>query len=751
LKKSFKKIISLIITIFILLSTNVPIKADIGGGGTETGVLQIKTDSASPEEHQALSMTVDSVSSYSSLQAFCIGWTFTFSNSNGSVTVYVPLAQIDTDGGSRTYTLPITTGWTKEFTGIAGGKSIRDLISNKTLYDTIIKAGCSVHADARIRKYSYLPDPSPKGIYTPLNTYANSKTELDSNFSEFSTNFKTNTKADYFDLSMTLDPEPIPVPDPSVMLNLPEDGSTVLQGTTVTLKGFGTGCHHIAGYVDGAMYGNEQINPNEDISTQMKYETTVKLDEIRDYTFQIKGRNTALSTDTGSKLAVSSIHTVHVVAPELDTGNIYIKCLDAASNVVISSSSIPNVPYGLSKTVSAPTVQGYSAKGSYSSFNSSTPSGSVMQPGVLSQTVTLSTTSRVAYVYFWYDEVKGPSAIIDGLDLVQAGDIFTLSGSRSYCKQAGAKIVKYDWSVPIDGVSGETSFGSPGAYTVRLTVTDSNGLTDTAKHNMTVTPPKPVARIITSGKIKENRKITIDARNSGSPDKYPINWSKTNWKIEPDLTTGATWDFGIRLEDGTVIKIDRTTDQSFLNGQAVFYFQARDSGSYKLTLSVTNTYPESDTLNGEITVAEDKLPVADYKVQETNLREYNNPSDSEKQKYGKMPVIDASYSPDADTISKRTWCYRYNSQNDKDTDGKDIYSDDITKYRFEGDLSAQFLQSEGQRLVVENDNDTQIEIWSYDVGMYFVQLIVEEGIPDNETIKELLLPSDIRSSELKGW
>ena len=235
MKQTLRIILSLFMIIAILVSMNTPSYAGYG-----TGALDSVGDGATPKEHQALKMLVDSVASTSSLQAFCIGWTFTFSNSNGSVSVYVPLSQIDKDGGSRTYTFPMTTGWTKEFTGIAGGKSIRDLVSNKTTYDNIIKDGCTVHADARIQKYSY-----SSGAFTPLNTYADSKSEIDSNFLEFSDTFKTNTKNDYFDLSLTLAPEPIILPIPKVNIAMPLDDSTVLQGTTVTFKGFGTGVHHM--------------------------------------------------------------------------------------------------------------------------------------------------------------------------------------------------------------------------------------------------------------------------------------------------------------------------------------------------------------------------------------------------------------------------------------------------------------------------------------------------------------------------
>jgi hypothetical protein len=447
-----------------------------------------------------------------------------------------------------------------------------------------------------------------------------------------------------------------------------------------------------------------------------------------------------------------------IVLPKIippSTGNIEVRCIDSLTNTLIpyTGSTITNVPYGISKTISSPPVDGYSAIGSYSVYNGSSETTSIsnMQRGTLSQSVTLSSTSKNAYVYFWYDVIKGPVAYIDGPTKVKAGNDFDLSGSRSYCKQAGATIVKYHWSVPITGVSGTTSFGSPGIYTVKLTVTDSNGLTGSTTHDIEVTPPTPTARFSLSGKTKENRKITIDAGTSDSPDNYPIDWPRTTWKIEPDISTGATWEMGVRLSDGTVKTIDQNTDQSILNGQSILYFQARYAGNYNVTLSVTNTYPASNTYKGIIVVVKDLAPISEIDVQASNLRENENPVDNTKRNYGVIPVVDHSYSPDGDTIGKRTWSYRYNSLNNKDVNGNPIFTDDITMYKFNGNLTTLFEMTEGQRLVVDSDNDSSIELWTYDVGKYKVMVLVEESIPDNETIKELLLPTDIRTSIQKGW
>lgn len=719
-------------------------------------------------------MTVDSVSSNSPLQAFCIGWNFTFSNlqvSSVPVSVYVPLSGVNTSGGSRTYTFPLTTGWTREFTGISGGKSIRDLVSDKKTYDKIIKSGCTVHANAKILKFKYTNGkPVPMGTYanginSPPNVFADNKNDIEyidsngkshGNFTEFSESFKENTKNDYYELSLTLAAEPLP--PPKVALTFPEDGSTVIQGTSVSFGGSGTGCHHIGGFVDGEFYGVEKFNPNDDFNIEMNYESTVILDQVKDYTFQIKGRNTATSTEEDSILAESDIHTVHVVPPNIDPeskeGNIYIKCLDYTSNKLISSNTISNISYGTSKEIASPSISGYRAKGSYLEYgktSSQTPSKISMQSEILSQSVTLSSLNPNAYIYFWYDEVKGPVALIDAPKKVQAGKEFTVSGLGSYCRQAGTVITDYNWSTGLNDASYVECFNIPGKYIIKLTVTDSNGLTDSTMHELEVTLPTPTANINISSKTKENRKITISANRSETPDHYPIRWDAVTWYIEPDINTGAKWDFGVKLCDDTVTKILEGTDQAFLTGQSKFYFQARNSGVYKVKLTVSNTYPASDTVIGKIIVAKDEPPIVDLEAPSVNLREYDNPLDSTKRKFGITTIQDKSYSPDGDTIGKRLWCYRYNSNNNVDSHGIGIFSDEVTKYMYLGDLSNPFLPEENTRLIVENDNDSVVELWWYDVGLYRIDLIVEEHLPDDETIKELILPSDIRRTEVTGW
>ncbi len=785
MKKVSFNILSFICILAILLSIPIPSYA-----GLSSDKLILDTDITN---HQALKMIVNSVASNSPLQAFCVGWSFTFSNAKGSMEVYVPISQIDTDGGSRTYTFPITPGWTKEFTGISGGKSIRDLVSNKSEFDAIIKAGCTVYADARIRKYSYSPSPAPKGMFTPLNTYANSKAEIDSNFSEFSDDFKSNTKNDYFDLSLTLLPEPV-MPTPAVNLTLPIDGSTVIQGTEVTFKGFGTGVHHIAGYVNGNYIG-VQNNPNSDITVQMKYETTVRLDTIGDYTFQIKGRNTATDSENGTLLAVSAIHTVHVIAPPPNSGNVYIKCIDIDTNSEIpdTAQTIPGVSFGAAKTIEMPVLSGYTGQGSYQTFSAVFPDLS-KKTADTSQTVTLTVANQKAYVYFWYkarpvQTSQPPVAVINLPVQEYAGNDVNFDGYLSH--DPDGYITEYKWGLPgaaeqytVNSDHGSTWYAAPGSYNVNLTVIDNDNNSGYNTRPVQIIEPYPQAKVLATGKIKENRRITLDGSQSFTPKHYPIDWSKAAWKIEPVKTlTGAamTWsdlasdDVGVRLTDGTVTTIGAITNQAtLLKGQRLFDFQTRKAGVYKATLYVENTAGTKYNSTAEqlITVAKDLPPIADFTVELNGIRTEVNPGKGQNYIIKKYYCI--SSSPDGDQIQKRIWSFKYDADNDGDFDGK--FTDREGIYGAKGSVIAvpeERLRSAIQSslfdaaawamnfnpredltwmaMVVDGDNDMTAQRYSFEVGNYAAGLEVTEYIGPEESIMELIKPGDYKTAYCRAW
>lgn len=788
-----KPLLRILIILFtfltLIMSVAKPVKAGLGDG--ETGILDVRYDTATPR-HQALTMLVNSVPSSSPLQAFCVGWNFTFSNERGSVQVYVPLSNIDTDGGGRTYTFPLTTGWTKEFTGISGGLSIRDLVSNKSKYDAVIKAGCTVYADARIQKYSYSTYPAPKGTYTPLNTYANSYSDIDSSFSEFSQDFKINTKSDYFNLSYQLEAEPV-LPTPNVNITLPADGSVVVQGTEVTFKGFGTGVHHIEGYVNGKLISVHN-NPSSDITVQMKYETTVKLDTVGQYIFQIKGRNTATASEEGTLLAASAIHTVQVISPPPDSGNIYVKCIDIDTGTEISDTArtIPGVSFGTAKTIEMPILSGYTGQGSYQTFSAAFPEQLKITADT-SQKVTLTQINQNAYVYFWYKAKPAqlslpPVAVINLPAQEYAGNDVNFDGYLSH--DPDGYITEYKWGLQGAGQQltrntdhGSTWYAAPGIYNVDLTVTDNENNSGYTTRPIHILEPFPQAKIITSGKIKENRKITLDAAESFTPDHYPIDWSKTTWSIEPvcNLSGAAiTWrdladdDAGVRLADGTIAAIgEKTSQTALLRGQRQFDFQTRKAGVYKATLYVENTagIRYNSTAVQLITVAKDFPPVAGLTVTSANIRDRET---GLSQNYGICRLYCVSVSPDGDTIGKRSWSIAYDADNDGDFDKSFIDVNGI--YGAKGSVipvpqespRTQILRADfdlrgfassynpkdastWMQVIVDSDNDPVAEVYTYEVGNYGTELCVEEYIGPEEAIIELIKGEDYKTNTIRSW
>lgn len=805
MKYTLRKVLTLLIVFSVLFSTSIPIQA-----ADPTGVLLPDTDS---KGFQALKMAVTSVASTAPLQAFCEGWNFTFSLDSESIDVYVPLSVVNKNGGSKTYTFALTSEYSKDTTGIKGAKSIRDLITgstDKATFDRIIKGGATAHANARIQKYSYSvvngkPVFKELGVFADIDNeiaeYDNNGKLIGGNFTEFTSSFISNTKKLYYNLEYTFKPQSVPAPDPKVNLTLPINNSIVLQGTVVTFKGFGTGVHHISGFVDGK-FMEEQANPNEDINEQMRFETTVKLDEVRDYTFQIKGRNTANSTDAGSKLAESAIHTIHVIKPPANSGTIYIKCLDIDTSKEIpdTAQEVPGVEFGKPKTITYTPVTAYKVQGSYQTFSTSAPDKSKMETAT-SQTVTLSSTNKNAYVYFWYKvdntvpPVKPPPkinydpiAIINNPAVAYAGDDVLIDGSRSY--DTDGYVERWIWDVPGTYLSdpnnswanelnnaeqdiekGTVWYPQIGVYGIDLEVIDDGNCSGYDQSIIEIIEPKPEINVdVLADKMKENRKITLDTSKSKSATRYPIDWNLTTWSIQPINETGATGDYGVRLSNGTVYKnvngkahlynngtwTDTGLDfNSVLKGQKTVYFQARDSGQYKITVSMTNTYVfnsavhYSNTVDRTITVVEDLAPVADFSGSESNIREFENPIDRTRQKYGVIPVICTSTSPDGDPIGKRIWSARYDSDNDlaQGSGAAAAFADETTIYPYTG--TDPFTS--GIRLVVDGEYDSTAEIWSYEVGKFTEALQVYEDIPDSETVKELLVQSDYKSSYVQGW
>jgi len=131
-----------------------------------------------------------------------------------------------------------------------------------------------------------------------------------------------------------------------------------------------------------------------------------------------------------------------------------------------------------------------------------------------------------------------PIAIIDAPSRCMQGQEVNITGIDSY--DPDGEIVQYDWSLPgtssvITVVSGKIKYNSTGQFAIHLTVTDDRGATGSTYVYITVEPPLPEARITTSGKLVENRKVVLNSNTSWSIPAYPI--VETKWELLPYTST----------------------------------------------------------------------------------------------------------------------------------------------------------------------------------------------------------------------
>ena len=154
---------------------------------------------------------------------------------------------------------------------------------------------------------------------------------------------------------------------------------------------------------------------------------------------------------------------------------------------------------------------------------------------------------------------------------------------------AGGTIEDYTWdfgdgTLPVDtqtsGIASH-SYDSPGQYTVRLTVTDDLGLSDTATQTVTVDHPK--AAFAVPATPAPGASATFDASASNDPQ---------------GSITDYSWDFG----DGTSVDDTGTT------ATGTHTYASR--GLYHVTLTVTNDSNQTDQITQDVIV--DNPPTASF-------------------------------------------------------------------------------------------------------------------------------------------
>lgn len=211
-----------------------------------------------------------------------------------------------------------------------------------------------------------------------------------------------------------------------------------------------------------------------------------------------------------------------------------------------------------------------------------------------------------------------PVAVISAPSNADKKTLITFDGSNSY--DPDGFIVNYLW----DFGDGETATGSivshqyqiSGDYSVTLVVTDDDGDTGAAVHQITINNNAPTAVIAVDYQyIEPGETVTFDGTGSYDPDGDSLTYE---WK----------------LGDGTVIGTEAIITYTFIQ-----------SGTYEVILTVTDddpVNPMSDSVSVMIYV--NSPPVADFTY------------DPEDPYFGEVITFDGSISSDPDGyIVNWTW------------------------------------------------------------------------------------------------
>lgn len=286
-------------------------------------------------------------------------------------------------------------------------------------------------------------------------------------------------------------------------------------------------------------------------------------------------------------------------------------------------------------------------------------------------------------------------------EAIQGDDVNIRSGSYD----SDGFIVSHNWSVTpstnkVGTIAGEDStvyWDKEGDYSISLSVTDNDGLMDSTNHTIKILPAIPRAYFEWEGIPKENRRMAFDATKSYTPSRYPILWDEAEWQFVPP--TGVSVD---------TIKIRTSSD---LTKREVTF---KGHGDYKVRLRVKNTAGHwSEWFEQTIQIYPDQAPVADFYVVKLATRDETGQAT--------IYLQDQSFSPDGDTINKRIWHYRYDSNNDGN------FSDEPW-------------------VLLSDGNELNPTLNTNQVGKYQFKLYIEEDIGTN-ILAEFITPADIRKGD----
>jgi PKD repeat protein len=158
---------------------------------------------------------------------------------------------------------------------------------------------------------------------------------------------------------------------------------------------------------------------------------------------------------------------------------------------------------------------------------------------------------------------------------------FDASGSSD----PDGQVTTYSWDFGDgnfgSGASPTWTYGTPGSYIVKLTVTDNSGTTNTISHTVTVTDLPPVAAFtFAPNPVTTGQAVSFAGGGSSDPD---------------GQVTGYSWDFG---------------DSSSSTSSAPSHAYAA-AGSYIVKLTVTDNSGSTNAVSHTVTVT-DRPPVAAF-------------------------------------------------------------------------------------------------------------------------------------------
>ncbi|MEA4846096.1 MAG: hypothetical protein VB106_02565 [Clostridiaceae bacterium] len=330
-----------------------------------------------------------------------------------------------------------------------------------------------------------------------------------------------------------------------------------------------------------------------------------------------------------------------------------------------------------------------------------------------------------------------PTAILKLPKEVMAGAPVKADGSDSWSNNPGGYIADYYFEyeganlIKDNGSDVRIWYPAIGTYEVYLEVEDENGDTDWDEQEIEVKLPIPTAVITVTGILKENRKVTISSINSTSPQYYPIDVTKIVWTITP-------------VSGGTEADIKYT---GTLNGNVSKDLLFKKAGTYRIRLTVYNTYGRSASAEQTITIVPDLPPVAKITLPTPAGVPYKTYRDPGNSNYATAQIFNESYSPDGDTINKAVVLYCYDSDNDGDCkDEQWYYSKDGDTWISTGMTYANTV-SFFNIYNISTSNVSQFTLKSKEVGRYHFAIRVMETILASETIPEFITESDYKRDD----